>query len=619
MEVKTNPFYELRNRLYASAAAGCSLIAEDFRLKRAIEAFQPMSEANKVFGKLYAMCNALLVSENKPADIIDCIALADALAVTQGTFADSSETEPAKPMKMLTPSHMTVAALEEYKEKIRKTPYAEQDFGNDFYKYIADPRLMSSFLEISGKNGGGTADLLIMLGSVYGEDIVQVYFDLLDHADEKANGNQLRYIADTYRDKYNDDYIRYAEDEKVPQGIRIAAIEAMAYSAENDERLTVLYKTSKGKVKNAALLSLCRINSDTAEEQLAKIVKAPKNNQSDFIEASGGKAAEEYVIRENEYRLENGIKEKDAAHPFGFIINFMLANKKNIKDIIGKIAKVREKDAVCSVPRHGVSSSLNDPLIHDIYEHDDEEYRTLVKELYNEYPLTFFYARFVLQLMEDPVDSLKKLGADHRKNDGTVTAVVNYMFTTPDGWYRIRKNGRSTDGDYKNQKLFMSVPDDIIEFIADPLEVYNYKEITGLIPDGNERQHVMDDMKEKCMLLKKLYKICQPCDREKIRAAAEKFAWSMIRNYPCEEAMALLPLVTDKPMNGIVYNHVKFSINGIRRGYWMYSVEHYNIPDEVIVDDMQRLMAEFDSSDDPEKKKYVRDIRMVLERHGVKE
>ena len=32
MEVKTNPFYELRDRLYASAAAGCSLIAEDFRL-----------------------------------------------------------------------------------------------------------------------------------------------------------------------------------------------------------------------------------------------------------------------------------------------------------------------------------------------------------------------------------------------------------------------------------------------------------------------------------------------------------------------------------------------------------------------------------------------------------
>ena len=50
MEIRTNPFYELRTRLYASAAAGCTIIAEDFRLKRAVEAFKPMSEANKVFG-----------------------------------------------------------------------------------------------------------------------------------------------------------------------------------------------------------------------------------------------------------------------------------------------------------------------------------------------------------------------------------------------------------------------------------------------------------------------------------------------------------------------------------------------------------------------------------------
>ena len=44
-------FYELRDRLYATAAAGCSLIEEDFRLKRAVEAFKDLSEANKVFGR----------------------------------------------------------------------------------------------------------------------------------------------------------------------------------------------------------------------------------------------------------------------------------------------------------------------------------------------------------------------------------------------------------------------------------------------------------------------------------------------------------------------------------------------------------------------------------------
>ena len=94
MEIKNNPFYELRSRLYACAAAGCGIISEDFRLQRALEAFKPMSEANKVFGKLYAMCQGLITSDDPAAKISDCIALADALAVTQGTFDTGAELSP---------------------------------------------------------------------------------------------------------------------------------------------------------------------------------------------------------------------------------------------------------------------------------------------------------------------------------------------------------------------------------------------------------------------------------------------------------------------------------------------------------------------------------------------
>ena len=34
-----SPFYELRKRLYSSAAAGCSAVNEDFRLKKAADDF----------------------------------------------------------------------------------------------------------------------------------------------------------------------------------------------------------------------------------------------------------------------------------------------------------------------------------------------------------------------------------------------------------------------------------------------------------------------------------------------------------------------------------------------------------------------------------------------------
>ncbi len=49
-------FYELRTRLYNTAAAGCMTVADDFRLKRAVEDFKPLASVNKAFEKLYALC-----------------------------------------------------------------------------------------------------------------------------------------------------------------------------------------------------------------------------------------------------------------------------------------------------------------------------------------------------------------------------------------------------------------------------------------------------------------------------------------------------------------------------------------------------------------------------------
>ena len=50
--MNTTPFYELHDRLYDRASAGCASIAEDFQLKRAVENMAPLAEANKTFARL---------------------------------------------------------------------------------------------------------------------------------------------------------------------------------------------------------------------------------------------------------------------------------------------------------------------------------------------------------------------------------------------------------------------------------------------------------------------------------------------------------------------------------------------------------------------------------------
>lgn len=50
--MNTTLFYELHDRLYDRASAVCASIAEDFRLKRAVENMAPLAEANKTFARL---------------------------------------------------------------------------------------------------------------------------------------------------------------------------------------------------------------------------------------------------------------------------------------------------------------------------------------------------------------------------------------------------------------------------------------------------------------------------------------------------------------------------------------------------------------------------------------
>ena len=64
--MNTTPFYELHDRLYDRASAGCASIAEDFQLKRAVENMAPLAEANKTFARLGNMC-AKLFTEPEPA------------------------------------------------------------------------------------------------------------------------------------------------------------------------------------------------------------------------------------------------------------------------------------------------------------------------------------------------------------------------------------------------------------------------------------------------------------------------------------------------------------------------------------------------------------------------
>ncbi len=618
MEVKNNPFYELRSRLYATAAAGCSLIAEDFRLSRAIEAFRPMSEANKVFGKLCAMCDSLVKSQDPASDITDCIALADALAVTQGTFADSSVTEKVPVCSMAEPAHLSFTELELYKEKIGKTPYTEVDFDKRFFEVASDPRLLSSVIGVAGRNGSGTADFIVRLGSVYGEKFYTLLLDSLDLSNKNATGNQIRYVSSVTHGLYNDRYIKLAENEDAPQGIRIAATEAMAWTPSNEEKLLSIYRTSKSKIKNAALLSLAKINSNAVADVVAKAAENPKSTDFDLLCVSGSRAAADFARRELDFMAGYSGKEAPPEHPFisyrfnGFML---LSNKTDVADAFEKWAERHTGDDFVPYDRGPDFTSPNEPLIMNLFEKQEPEYRDMVRKLHGKYPVQFALSGFLLALMEDPENACRKICTDHRIYDRDLFHFIQRIFHTPDGWYGIRRSYCADTEDFTDIKLFRSIPDDMLGFLSDTSVVYPSDEMEKIFPKGVDRSIASENMKQREYLLRHILSICSDEDRERVSAAQEKFTDAMNRRDRKEED-------ENKPESspyGGAYNLLMHMIRNDMPPEFAFMIERSTLPVEEKIIGLKQALIDIEKEYPDSLDEFKANIRQKLEKLGAKE
>ncbi len=288
------PFYELRSRLYFAAAAGCSSIGEDFRYKRAVEGFVTLSKANKAFGKLYDMCASLIESDSPASEITDCIALAEALAVTQGVYSDNEETKPVKE-NMCKPRDIPASKIEEISVIINRANDSLDNFTKSYAEYLRDPRIMGKFLDFM-ENGRETREFRlfseIVCTKIFGKEIVPLL-----KATVNKSGKQIKYVGEICGEEENDWYVSLAENRDNPEGVRKEAIAALSCGLSNTEKLIELYKTEKGKVKKEALMSLAKLSPHEAEPIFKKLCDKYKDGNLDYISESHGKVCEEFAVK----------------------------------------------------------------------------------------------------------------------------------------------------------------------------------------------------------------------------------------------------------------------------------------------------------------------------------
>ncbi|MBR1852551.1 MAG: hypothetical protein IJ794_05290 [Lachnospiraceae bacterium] len=307
-------FYEVQNRLYNAAIAGCGILAEDFRLKRAIEGLTPLAEKGKVFAALKAKCEALLLAgDDAASQLSDCIALADAVAVTLGrtdvvAVKDAADTEKNLLKEVSSAGEKGSSQAETQKDPwrdaspIQDIPYSRlteirarlDRAGESVYSIpriypeaLSDARVLAKL--ISGLNGKGSSpydSIVEMVLDIYGETLVPAIKASIDFSNEASKGRQVALIERSMGARENAWYLELAMEESTPLEVRLAAIGAMSHAPENEELLMELYHTQKGKIKNAAVESLVRLNAEGIQPYLEKICAKEKPT-----------AAEEALIR----------------------------------------------------------------------------------------------------------------------------------------------------------------------------------------------------------------------------------------------------------------------------------------------------------------------------------
>ncbi len=288
-----SPFYELRNRLYYTAAAGCASIGEDYRYKRAVEGFEPLSKANKAFGKLYGMCASLIKSESPSSEISDCIALAEALAVTQGVSSDNSEAKHLEEM-ICRPADIPTYIINDICDKMSKAA-SSWNIPKNYARYLRDPRIMYKFLDTM-ENGRETQDFRmfaeIVCTKIIGKDIVPLL-----KASVKESGKQIKYVAEICGAEENDWYLSLIENKNNPEGVRKEAAAALSCSESNTEKLMELYNSESGKVKSEALLALARLSPKETEPIFKKLCDKYKKGNIKYISESHGEECTKFAVK----------------------------------------------------------------------------------------------------------------------------------------------------------------------------------------------------------------------------------------------------------------------------------------------------------------------------------
>ena len=334
----TTPIYELRERLRAAAMAGTSLLAEDFRLRRACEMFKPLAAASPVFAKIGQLTEQLLSPDisHPQGALLDAVSLTDAVICTLGAVDVAGEITPLEIVgSEETADAMIVNApysvLKELLEGLEGTGGACYRIREEHPALFRDYRVKYALVQALGASYAEFAnDVAKWLCEDKDKSILPLLYRDFDTAGKREMVRRVEVIEAVAGADANDFYIKMLDTAQ--KEVRQALIFALRHHQDNVPLLLEMTKKERGKNKDAAFWALANIENAQAAAYFKKYAeKNPKAVLGYLIDASSEWAAEvveelcDRVLEQIENINEVSAEEKDLSDVFYLLHDLLRA------------------------------------------------------------------------------------------------------------------------------------------------------------------------------------------------------------------------------------------------------------------------------------------------------
>ena len=303
------PLYDVKARLEQAAIAGTGLLAEDFRLQKAAENLKPLAAASPVFAKIDNGLQNLLSApaEERSGQLLDLLALVDAVVYTQGTCGISGELTPL-PTGCGTCESLSYGQLEPLLEALTSTGGGRTNLIKDAWEnhpeYFGDFRILPFVILGLGESYAELADLIADILKAQKPEIAHLLKKDFDPAGKRDMVRRVEVIS-ALEGTAATPWLREVLPE-AKKDVRTAVITALGSDSQNTEFLLELSKGERGLNRDAALQSLALQEGEEIQKFWTREVA--KNSRSvRFLTPSFSDWASELTAAGLRSRLEKAL------------------------------------------------------------------------------------------------------------------------------------------------------------------------------------------------------------------------------------------------------------------------------------------------------------------------